>query len=152
MRVPTTRAQTQLWLTTKPPPTPPPHISASTPWPLVPSGRACTGDNDTMHPCHAHMHNEHELQHTPAYAGIPMPLLKYAHTYTGTTYIMNSAHPGPVAAKCLGTLPRYSAACMKAFLEARCPNPQGALGIFVHPFRFKKRQDIQKCQETPCDQ
>jgi len=64
VRVPTTRAQPQFWLTTKPPPTLPPHTSASTPWPLGPSGRACTGDNDTMHPCHAHMHNEHELHST----------------------------------------------------------------------------------------
>ena len=30
----------------------------------------------TMHTCHAYMHNEHALQHTPGYAGIPMPLLK----------------------------------------------------------------------------
>ena len=48
-----------------------------------------------MHPCHADMHNEHALQHTPGYAGIPMPLLKNVHTCIGTTYMMNNAHPGP---------------------------------------------------------
>ena len=48
-----------------------------------------------MHPCHAHMHNEHELQHTPGYAGIPMPLLKMSTHVLAQTYMMNNAHPGP---------------------------------------------------------
>ena len=54
----------------------------------------CTGDNDTMHPCNAYMHNEHELEHTPGYAGIPMPPSEIVHTCIGTTYKMNIAHPG----------------------------------------------------------
>jgi hypothetical protein len=88
------RAQPQFWLITQPPPTLPPHTSASAPWPRGPAGRACTEGNDTMHPCYAHIHNEHELQHTPGYAGIPMPLLKMFTHALAQAYMMNSAHPG----------------------------------------------------------
>jgi len=45
-----------------------------------------------MHTCTTNMN--YIVQHTPGYAGILMPLLKSVHTCTGTTYMMNSAHPG----------------------------------------------------------
>jgi hypothetical protein len=54
----------------------------------------CTEGDDTMHPCYAHMQNEHELQHTPAYAGVPMHLLKMFTHALAQVHMMNSATLG----------------------------------------------------------
>lgn len=80
-----------------PPPAQPPHFHASTPWPLGPTvGVHALEKKDTMHPCYAHMHHDMQLlQHTPRYAGIPMPLLKTSTHALAQECMMNSTHPGP---------------------------------------------------------